>query len=139
MSRLQKMIMRHEGLKLKPYTDTTGHTSIGWGRNLTDIGIDVTEAEIMLLRDIIRAKEEAKKYSWYEGLNDTRAAVVIDMIYNLGAQGFSEFKATHRAIEAEDWEGAANHMLDSQWARQTGRRAREDAEQMRTGEWVVEA
>ena len=138
MNKLQAMIARHEGLRLKPYTDTTGHISIGFGRNLTDNGITMSEADIMLLNDIRQAKADAATYSWYGRLNEPRAAVVVDMIFNLGAQGFSKFKATHRAIEAEDWEGVAEHMLDSKWAQQVGRRAREDAEQMRTGEWVVE-
>ena len=138
MNKLQAMIARHEGLRLKPYVDTTGHVTIGYGRNLTDNGITMSEADIMLLNDIRQAKADAATYSWYERLNEPRAAVIVDMIFNLGAQGFSEFKATHRAIDAEDWEWAAEHMLASKWARQTGRRAREDAEQMRTGEWVVE-
>ena len=138
MNKLTALIARHEGLRLKPYKDTVGKLTIGYGRNLSDNGITMTEADILLQNDLRDAKSAAKSYSWFAGLNEPRQAVVIDMIFNLGVVGFSRFTATQRAIEAADWELAASHMLDSKWALQVGRRAREDAEMMRTGEWVVE-
>ena len=39
MKRLIAMLQRHEGLRLKPYKCTAGKVSIGYGRNLEDVGI----------------------------------------------------------------------------------------------------
>jgi GH24 family phage-related lysozyme (muramidase) len=45
------IIKQQEGCRLKPYTDTTGHITIGYGRNLTDCGISQDEADLMLAND----------------------------------------------------------------------------------------
>jgi len=135
MNELETLIAKHEGLRLKPYKDTVGKLTIGYGRNLDDIGISHTEAEFLLENDIAHALSAAKTYPWFSSLSEVRQAVIIDMIFNLGNTGFSKFKATHAAIEEGDYNLAAEHMLDSRWASQVGRRAHEDAQMMRSGEW----
>jgi lysozyme len=39
----KKMLLVDEGLRLKPYRCTAGKTSIGYGRNLDDVGISQRE------------------------------------------------------------------------------------------------
>ena len=41
-------LVRDEGLRLRPYADTVGKTTIGVGRNLTDVGISHDEALALL-------------------------------------------------------------------------------------------
>jgi lysozyme len=48
MSILLEQLKRHEGFSSTIYTDTTGHLSIGYGRNLSSIGISVEEALYLL-------------------------------------------------------------------------------------------
>ena len=55
---LIKMIKRHEGLRLKPYKCTAGKTTIGYGRNLTNVGISESEALIMLKADLEKAVKD---------------------------------------------------------------------------------
>lgn len=50
---LKDMLIRHEGLKLKPYRDTVGKLTIGAGRNLNDLGISEREAMFLLDNDIM--------------------------------------------------------------------------------------
>lgn len=38
------MLIRHDGLRLKPYRDTRNKLTIGVGRNLDDVGITREEA-----------------------------------------------------------------------------------------------
>jgi len=47
---LRSQIERHEGLRLKPYLDTATppRLTIGYGRNLDDVGITREEADYML-------------------------------------------------------------------------------------------
>ena len=50
MNKLEKTLARHEGLQLKPYLDTVGKLTIGYGRNLDDVGISKGEALAMMRR-----------------------------------------------------------------------------------------
>lgn len=123
-----------EGLRLKPYRCTAGKLTIGYGRNLEDVGISEQEAEYLLDQDMQRVQQEALAFPFFEALNDYRKAVILDMLFNLGLSRFKRFKQTLLALERHDYQEAANQMLDSKWAIQVGIRADRLAEIMRTGE-----
>src|SRR5690606_41062667 len=53
---LKSQLERHEGLRLKPYRDTVGELTVGYGRNLDDVGIRPEEAALMLDNDITEAE-----------------------------------------------------------------------------------
>jgi lysozyme len=57
LERIQEQLVRHEGLRLKPYRCTAGKLTIGIGRNLDDRGISQKEAYAMLERDIKDCKQ----------------------------------------------------------------------------------
>ncbi|MFQ5545677.1 MAG: glycoside hydrolase family protein [Acidiferrobacterales bacterium] len=138
MSRLHEMLIRHEGLRLKPYHDTVGKLTIGVGRNLDDVGITREEALMLLDNDIAKVKREVKRaFPWFAQLNPVRKNIVLNMVFNIGLPRFRQFKKTIAAIKAKDWEEAASQMLDSRWARQVGRRARELATMMKAGKYSV--
>lgn len=127
------MLKRDEGLRLKPYRCTAGKLTIGYGRNLDDVGINEAEADMLLANDIAKVEREAERFHWYAGLNDARKAVVLNMLFNLGASSFKGFVNTIKAISAGDYDDAANRMLASKWAEQVGARAARLAQIMRTG------
>ena len=129
------MLKLDEGLRLNPYKDTVGKTTIGYGRNLDDLGISKAEAEIMLCNDVnIAYKETFRVIDIFEKLNEVRRAVLVNMVFNLGLPRFLKFKKTIQAIHAEDFERAAKEMLDSLWAKQVKNRAKSLAHCMETGE-----
>lgn len=133
------MLIRHEGLRLKPYRDTKNKLTIGVGRNLDDVGIMREEALMLLNNDIARVRSEVEHaFPWFSRLNPARKDVVLDMVFNLGLPRFRRFKKTIAAIKAKDWEAAAREMLDSRWAKQVGRRARELAAMMKRGTYLEE-
>lgn len=70
---------------------------------------------------------------WWRTLNNPREDVLVNMAYQMGLHRLLGFKKALAAMLAGDFEEAAREMLDSAWARQTPRRARRLAEQMRTG------
>ena len=132
--KLIRLLITHEGLRLKPYRDTRGKLTIGVGRNLDDVGITEEEALYLLKNDIKRVLDFLKeRLPYWNGLTETRKMALVDMCFNLGPGGFLSFKRMLRALEREDYERAAREMLDSRWARQVGRRAEELAEMMREG------
>ena len=57
MNRIKAQLVRHEGLRLKPYRCTAGKLTIGIGRNLDDRGISLKEAYAMLERDILNCEQ----------------------------------------------------------------------------------
>lgn len=136
MTRLVKMLVRHEGLRLKPYLDSVGKLTIGVGRNLDDVGISEDEALHMLRNDLATAQAAVSKalpFLWT--LSEARSDALIDMALNLGEPRFRGFKKMIAAIERRDFEAAAREMLDSKWARQVGARSQELAEMVRTGSY----
>jgi lysozyme len=131
---LQHSVMQHEGLRLKPYTDTTGHLTIGYGRNLDGVGISKSEAASMLATDLMRAEDDCRKaFPWFSALDGLRQAVLVEMSFNLGITKLTAFHNTLRAIQEGRYQSASDHMLKSRWAQQVGQRAETLARRMRTG------
>lgn len=136
MSKVIEMLKRHEGLSLKPYRDSVGVLTIGYGRNLEHNGISAAEAEHLLGNDLQAVITELDRtFPWFGRLNTPRADAIIDMAFNLGLPRFREFKRMIAAVAAERWEDAAREALDSRWARQVGNRAEEIAFILETGEY----
>lgn len=135
MNRIKAQLVRHEGLRLKPYRCTAGKLTIGIGRNLDDCGITQSEAYVMLINDIMNCEKQlqSKIPDIYNGLDEVRKSVLLNMCFNLGINGLLCFKNTLAFVKAGDWERAANNMLVSKWAKQVGRRAIELSELMRKG------
>jgi lysozyme len=57
-NRIKAQLVRHEGLRIKPYRCTAGKLTIGIGRNLDDCGISQSEANIMLINDIMNCEKQ---------------------------------------------------------------------------------
>lgn len=133
---LTAQLMRHEGVELKPYRDTVGKLTIGVGRNLDDKGITKDEALIMLQNDISEVIESLETMDFFNRCNEVRKIVLANMAFNLGIAGLLKFKKMIAAINADNYQLAANEMLDSKWSRQVKQRANELAEMMVEGEIV---
>lgn len=127
--------MRAEGCVLKPYKDTVGKLTIGYGRNLDDVGISKLEAEVLLDHDLAQAEQDCRKaFRWFGDLNEARQRVVVEMVFNLGLPRFCGFGQTIAAIQSKDYELAAARMLASKWAAQVKSRAVRLAGVMRDGQ-----
>ena len=134
---VRQSLMRDEGLRLMPYKDTTGHVSIGYGRNLDGVGISLDEARAMLENDIDRAEDAVlKAFDWAADLDPVRYGVLVMLCFNLGIRTLMTFQRTLQAMKDREWEQAALHLLNSKAASQTGQRYVRYARLLRTGEWV---
>lgn len=131
---IQELIESHEGREKFPYTDTTGHITIGIGRNLTGKGLSDDEIEYLFNNDLRDARNELDRiFPAWRQLSPARKDVLVSMMFNLGTPRYLTFKKFWRAMESEDFERAAHEMLDSRWAEQVGTRADELAEMMLDG------
>ena len=109
-----EFIKKQEGLKLKPYVDTVGKITIGYGRNLTDVGITKQEAEIMLYTDLAIAELHLKEiFSDYDEYPLDLKIVLTSMIFNLGKTRFLTFKKFIKAIKEKDYKKAILESVNS--------------------------
>lgn len=133
---LKDQLKRHERFRSKPYRCTAGKLTIGYGRNLDDNGISRQEAEYMLDNDVLRIITDLKlEIPWFYLLDEVRQEVLINMAYNLGTEGLLKWKNTLEDIRIGSFDKAADRMELSLWAGQVGNRAKELADQMRTGRY----
>jgi lysozyme len=132
---VSKQLRRHEGLKLKPYYCTAGKLTIGYGRNLDDVGITKEEAEYLLQNQIQTCIAELQKKipDIYNNVNHVRQAVLVNMCYNMGITELLKFKKTLASIQRGDYKLASEQMLQSLWAEQVGNRAKQLSELMKNG------
>jgi len=130
----RELIREHEGYSEEVYFDTVGVPTGGYGHAFLP-GSKLTQD---IWEEIFQYDYNLAVSDYYYlslDLDPVRRAVVVDMLFNLGLPKLLKFKNTLAAIRQGDYERAARGMLNSKWARQVGRRAKELSEMMRTGEW----
>ena len=126
MKNLLEKIKHHEGFVEHVYDDSLGIPTIGYGFAIKDLILDQDIAEEILLRKLQKLKNNAnRRFSWLEDMPLEVKEVVLNMCYQLGITGFSKFRKAISAMQENDWEEAADEMLDSKWAKQTPNRAKE--------------
>lgn len=119
---LVESVKQGEGLRLKPYRCSAGKLSIGVGRNLDDVGITEEEAEYLLMNDLQRAENDAKKLPGFDNCSQVRRDVLIEMVFNLGLPRVLGFRKMLAALSKGDYTEAAHQMLDSKWHKDVGNR-----------------
>lgn len=116
----------YEGLKLTPYKDINGHLTIGWGRNL-EKGIRADEAELMFKNDLMDTISNLQHKSWFEIQPDGVKNAIVNMAFNLGIGGLSEFTEMIYFLSRKNYTSAAKSALNSDWAKQVPERAKDIA------------
>ena len=150
---LYLQLLQHEGTRQYSYKDRDGR-SIGIGFNLNDkdnqriladMGYNVQNViagKVRLTEPVIRelyetsvAKATKDANKWIPNLSEQPEDVqkaVIDMSFNLGATKLGGFVKTRDAIINKDYKEAAKQMMDSNWAKQVGKRANTLSEMVRS-------
>jgi lysozyme len=124
ISKIFKNLVRFEGYSAKPYRCTAGKLSIGYGRNLDDVGIIEKEAEILLFFDVFQVsiQLDSRIPYWKDQPIPVRIALV-EMAFQMGVGGLLTFKKMLSAVREKRYHDVITEMLDSRWARQTPLRA----------------
>jgi len=122
METISTMLRRHERFRSKPYLDTVGVPTFGYGFTY----ITKAEADMILNGRVAELYRScATRWEWFEDLCDIRKLIIMDMAYNLGIEGLANLKHILAPIEGGRWADASAEMLSSRWATQVGSRARE--------------
>ncbi|MBV8807963.1 MAG: hypothetical protein JO033_04760 [Acidobacteriaceae bacterium] len=137
-SNLIDQLVRDEGEILHAYQDSLGYWTIGSGILIDARGGGITHEENMYLLQN-RAERTAAwvrtHLPWSLALDDVRLAALNNMAYNIDGK-LEQFVQFLAKLKAGDYQGAAEEMLNSLWARQVGARAHRLSEQIRTGVWI---
>lgn len=146
MSKIIQILAYEEGYKERPYIDTEGYPTVACGivigpknaslvnyqftvpRNVGDIWM-----QKMVDEKIVQMKSRPVMVAALNQCNPARADVLYSMAYQLGVDGLAAFKNTLVMISNGNFEGAAEGLLSSLWARQTPQRAKRHAQLMRSG------
>lgn len=113
-----------EGFRSKPYRDIVNKLTIGYGRNLDDVGVTQQEAEMMLDNDIQKCIYALQVHlSWFDTLSANRQRALIEMCFQMGITGLLGFVQMLKAMERGDFVSARYEALSSHWASQVPKRA----------------
>lgn len=134
---LRDRLIKEEGLRLFPYKDSKGIWTVGIGHNieadpmmfpnleiLKNRGITKEEAYGLLDKDIQEASNNLyNALPWISDLDWPRKSVLIDMSFNMGIKTLLTFKATLEHIKNKEYQEAANHIKNTPYYKQVGKRA----------------
>lgn len=148
----EQSIKMHEGEKDKIYLDSRKNQTIGIGMNLQRSDADARLKSVGANPRLIRAGKEKLSSAQIQTLfkQDSETAfvvakslvpnfdehplpvqcVLIEMAFNLGKSGLSEFKLFLEHIKNKNYGLAAKEMLNSDWAKQVKNRANELAKRI---------
>ena len=139
---VMEMIKKHEGVRTRPYKDSLGLWTVGVGHLIGDgkslppeWNREFTKEEVnaLFLKDYEKHKEMAMKTPGWSKANETGQAAMIDLAFNMGGSWYKKFPATSKALEAGDFEKAADNLKDSKWYQQVKSRGVTIVDMIRNG------
>jgi lysozyme len=129
-------LKRDEGFRAKPYRDTKGNLTIGYGTNL-DAGVDDPEACYLLGYRTQKARENMlAALPWVANLPDARFGAMLNLTYNMEIGVLLEFQKFLAAAEANDWDTAAQELINSKAHEEEPSRIERLALQIRSNQWI---
>ena len=140
--KLREEIAEDEGCKYEIYLDHLGLPTTGIGHLITEsdeehgkpVGTVVEQDRVQNLfaLDMAVTIDECKVlYPDFEDLPEEVQHIIANMCFNMGRPRLSKFKMMQAAVNARDWNEAAEQMIDSKWYTQVPNRARRLVDRMR--------
>ena len=131
---LREQLEIDEGVVHEIYLDHLGYPTFGIGNLVKesdpeagwDVGTAVTESRCIKAfeSDIESVLSDCYKlYEDFDDLPEEAQQIIANMMFNLGYPRLSKFKGMKRGVDSQDWNQAADEMVDSRWYRQVGARA----------------
>ena len=139
---LREQLKIDEGVKYEIYLDHLDLPTFGIGHLVLEsdqefeepVGTAVSEERVneCFERDVEIVLSDCETlYPDYYDLPEEVQQIVANMMFNMGRPRLSKFKGMKRGVDAQDWNAAADEMVDSAWYRQVTNRADRLVERMR--------
>ena len=124
---LKEYIKQNEGLRLEVYLDSLGKRTIGYGHLMRPQDkfkkITLQQANDLFEEDFQKHLNEAEEFPGFEKLTYGQKCAIIDMTFNMG-KFWTNFPKFTRYLNEGKLQLAANEIRSSRYARQVGRRAK---------------
>ena len=144
MSRIRDQIKFHEGVKNVVYKDHLGYLTVGVGHLILETepennlkeGDSITDERVNELFEVdlkVCTDELDAKLPWWKDLDEIRQRCMIDLTFNMGMPRLLKFKKTLAHLQNSDFASAGDELLNSNYARQVGKRANRISEMIKTG------
>lgn len=142
---LKKELAIDEGIRCQIYLDHLGYPTFGIGHLIKKddpeygqpVGTDVSEERVdeCFKEDIKTTLGDCLKlYDNFYELPEEVQLIIANMMFNLGYPRLSKFRGMKRGVDAQDWNKAADEMVDSAWYTQVPNRAERLVQRMRAVE-----
>ena len=142
IEQLRKELEVDEGVKYEIYNDHLGYPTFGIGHLVRDtdpehgqeIGTPVSEDRVIeaFNKDVESVLNDCTiLYGDFSKLPEEAQLIIANMMFNLGRPRLSKFKGMKAGVDAQDWNKAADEMIDSAWYRQVPNRAGRLVKRMR--------
>ena len=142
IEKLRKQLEIDEGVVHEIYLDHLGYPTFGIGHlirdddpeNGSEVGTSVSNDRVI---DAFNADLESvmfdcqRLYQNFKSLPEEAQQIIANMMFNLGHPRLSKFKGMKAGVDSEDWNRAADEMIDSRWYQQVGPRAERLVARMR--------
>ena len=139
---LSKELEVDEGVEYEIYKDHLGYPTFGIGHLVIDsdpeygqeVGTPVSEDRVIEAFDndvqVVLADCE-RLYNDFNVLPEEVQLIIANMMFNMGRPRLSKFKGMKAGVDAQDWNKAADEMIDSNWYKQVPNRAGRLVKRMR--------
>ena len=142
IEQLRKELEMDEGVKYEIYNDHLGYATFGIGHLVRDsdpeygqeIGTPVSEDRVIKAfdEDIQEVLADCERlYNDFNVLPEECQLIIANMMFNMGRPRLSKFKGMKAGVDAQDWNKAADEMIDSNWYKQVPNRAGRLVKRMR--------
>ena len=139
---LRKELEVDEGVKYEIYKDHLGYPTFGIGHLVIDsdpehgqeIGTPVSEDRVIEAfdKDVQIVLSDCERlYNDFNVLPEEVQLIIANMMFNMGRPRLSKFKGMKAGVDAQDWNKAADEMIDSNWYKQVPNRAGRLVKRMR--------
>ena len=134
IEQLRKQLELDEGVKYEIYNDHLGYATFGVGHLVlesdpehgSELGTPISESRVIeaFEQDCENVLQDCNiLYENFDDLPEEVQQIVANMMFNMGRPRLSKFKGMKRGVDAEDWNAAADEMVDSGWYKQVTNRA----------------
>ena len=139
---LRKELELDEGVKYEIYNDHLGYATFGIGHLVIDsdpehgqeIGTAVSKDRVIeaFNNDVQIVLSDCERlYNDFNVLPEEVQLIIANMMFNMGRPRLSKFKGMKAGVDSQDWNKAADEMIDSAWYRQVPNRAGRLVKRMR--------
>jgi GH24 family phage-related lysozyme (muramidase) len=123
-------IKKNEGLRLQVYNDSRGFPTIGYGHLIKPGemssfvgGITKEQADMLFAKDFEEHKNAAMRIPSFSEQPKSVQDTLIDMTFNMGNSWYKKWPETMKKLQAKDYIGVRDAILNSAYASQVKGRA----------------